>query len=73
MLSQESFKAAKLAYRQFKLRVRKSLSPSHLGPGSLEDVAVDYIVRNLDLYDVQTSVSVGRNSSLVCFVTFLYT
>ncbi|XP_069378499.1 mitochondria-eating protein isoform X1 [Paralichthys olivaceus] len=53
----ESFKTAKLAYRQFKLRVRKTLSPSHFGPESLEDAAVDYIVRNLDLYDVQDSVN----------------
>uniref|UniRef100_A0A3Q3JQC1 Mitochondria-eating protein n=1 Tax=Monopterus albus TaxID=43700 RepID=A0A3Q3JQC1_MONAL len=53
----ESFKAAKLAYRQFKLRVRKTLTPSHFGPESLEDAAVDYIVRHLDLYDVQASVN----------------
>ncbi|KAK2907575.1 mitochondria-eating protein isoform X2 [Channa argus] len=53
----ESFKTAKLAYRQFKLRVRKTLSASHYGPESLEDAAVDYIVRNLDLYDVQASVN----------------
>ncbi|XP_017278889.1 mitochondria-eating protein [Kryptolebias marmoratus] len=53
----ESFQTAKLAYRQFKLRVRKTLSTSHFGPESLEDAAVDYIVRNLDLYDVQTSVN----------------
>ncbi|XP_062279893.1 mitochondria-eating protein [Scomber scombrus] len=53
----ESFKTAKLAYRQFKLRVRKTLSSSHFGPESLEDAAVDYIVRNLDLYDVQASVN----------------
>ncbi|XP_034530424.1 mitochondria-eating protein [Notolabrus celidotus] len=53
----ESFNAAKLAYRQFKLRVRKTLSPSHFGPESLEDAAVDYIVRNMDLYDVQTTVN----------------
>ncbi|XP_037624787.1 mitochondria-eating protein isoform X1 [Sebastes umbrosus] len=53
----ESFKTAKLAYRQFKLRVRKSLSSSHFGLESLEDAAVDYIVRNLDLYDVQTSIN----------------
>ncbi|XP_023146395.1 mitochondria-eating protein [Amphiprion ocellaris] len=53
----ESFKIAKLAYRQFKLRVRKTLSTSHFGPESLEDAAVDYIVRNLDLYDVQASVN----------------
>ncbi|KAF7661431.1 hypothetical protein LDENG_00262100 [Lucifuga dentata] len=53
----ESFKTAKLAYRQFKLRIRKTLSPSHFGPESLEDAAVDYIVRNLDLYDIQASVN----------------
>ena len=55
---QESFQTAKLAYRQFKLRVRKTLSSSHMGPETLEDATVDYIVRNLDLYDVQASVNV---------------
>lgn len=58
----ESFQAAKLAYRQFKLRVRKTLSPTHVGPETLEDAVVDYIVRNLDLYDVQTSVNDVINS-----------
>ncbi|KAM9384281.1 mitochondria-eating protein [Pholidichthys leucotaenia] len=53
----ESFKAAKLAYCQFKQHVRKTLSTSHFGPESLDDAAVDYIVRNLDLYDVQASVN----------------
>ncbi|XP_076873208.1 mitochondria-eating protein isoform X2 [Brachyhypopomus gauderio] len=52
----ESFQAAKLAYRQFKLRVRKTLSPTHVGPETVEEAVVDYIVRNLDLYDVQKSV-----------------
>ncbi|CAL8346110.1 mitochondria-eating protein [Gadus morhua] len=52
-----SFQTAKLAYRQFKLRVRKTLSSSHMGPETLEDAAVDYIVRNMDLYDVQASVN----------------
>lgn len=65
-MSKESFKVAKLAYRQFKLRVRKTLSPSHFGPESLEDAAVDYIVRNLDLYDVQASVNVGLLSCVLC-------
>lgn len=62
---QESFSAAKLAYRQFKLRTWKRLSPNHFGPESLEDASVDYIVRNLDLYDVKASVNVGLNLSLV--------
>lgn len=53
----ESFQAAKMAFRQFKLRVRKTLSPSHLGPESLEEAVMDYIVRNVDLYDVQSSVN----------------
>ncbi|XP_054483511.1 LOW QUALITY PROTEIN: mitochondria-eating protein-like [Anoplopoma fimbria] len=53
----ESFKTAKLAYRQFKLRVRKTLCSSHFGMENLEDAAVDYIVRNLDLYDIQTSIN----------------
>ncbi|XP_010870505.2 mitochondria-eating protein isoform X1 [Esox lucius] len=53
----EAFQAAKLAYRKFRLRVRKTLSPSHLVQETLEDSVVDYIVRNLDLYDVQASVN----------------
>uniref|UniRef100_A0A8C6U7D8 Mitochondria-eating protein n=1 Tax=Neogobius melanostomus TaxID=47308 RepID=A0A8C6U7D8_9GOBI len=53
----ESFRVAKFAYRQFKLRVRKTLASTHFGPETLEDAAVDYIVRNLDLYDVQASVN----------------
>ncbi|KAE8616358.1 hypothetical protein XENTR_v10008781 [Xenopus tropicalis] len=53
----ESFRAAKMAFRQFRLRVRKSLSPSQMGPESLEDAVIDYIVRNLDLFDVQSSVN----------------
>ncbi|XP_061680014.1 mitochondria-eating protein isoform X2 [Syngnathoides biaculeatus] len=52
----ESFKAAKLAHRLFRLRARKTLSVCHFGPESLEDTVVDYIVRNQDLYDVQNSV-----------------
>ncbi|XP_030628739.1 mitochondria-eating protein [Chanos chanos] len=58
----ESFQAAKLAYRQFKIRVRKTLAVTHVGPESLEDAVVDYIVRNLDLYDVQASVNDVINS-----------
>ncbi|XP_077390440.1 mitochondria-eating protein isoform X2 [Festucalex cinctus] len=52
----ESFKAAKLAHRLFRLRARKILSSCHFGPESLEDTVVDYIIRNQDLYDVQDSV-----------------
>ncbi|MBN3278421.1 MIEAP protein, partial [Polyodon spathula] len=53
----ESFHAAKMAFRQFKLRVRKTLSPTHIGQESLDDAVLDYIVRNLDLYDVQSSIN----------------
>ncbi|KAL4635425.1 mitochondria-eating protein isoform X1 [Arapaima gigas] len=53
----ESFQVAKLAFRQFKLRVRKTFSGSHMDPKSLDDAVMDYIVRNLDLYDVQASVN----------------
>lgn len=52
----ESFHVAKLAYRSFRLRARKLLSPIHGGPSSLEEAVSDYIVRNLDLYDVEKSV-----------------
>ncbi|XP_051475320.1 mitochondria-eating protein isoform X4 [Apus apus] len=53
----ESFHAAKMAYRQFKIRVRETLSLGHSGPESLEDAVLDYIVRHEDLYDVQASVN----------------
>ncbi|XP_054057713.1 mitochondria-eating protein isoform X2 [Rissa tridactyla] len=53
----ESFHAAKMAYRQFKVRVRETLSLGHSGPESLEDTVLDYIVRHEDLYDVQASVN----------------
>ncbi|XP_062463235.1 mitochondria-eating protein isoform X1 [Pezoporus occidentalis] len=53
----ESFHAAKMAYRQFKLRVTDTLSLGHTGPESLEDTVLDYIVDHEDLYDVQASVN----------------
>ncbi|XP_048864607.1 mitochondria-eating protein isoform X2 [Brienomyrus brachyistius] len=58
----EAFQAAKLAFRQFRLRVRKTLSSTHMGPESLENAMLDYIIRNLDLYDVQASVNEVINS-----------
>lgn len=54
---EESFKSSKLAFRHFKLRVRKTMSPSLLGLDGAEAAAVDYIVRNMDLHDIQTSVN----------------
>ncbi|XP_042664320.1 mitochondria-eating protein isoform X5 [Tyto alba] len=53
----ESFHAAKMAYRQLKIRVRETLSLGHSAPESLEDSVLDYIVRHEDLYDVQASVN----------------
>ncbi|KAL8207415.1 UNVERIFIED_CONTAM: hypothetical protein K2H54_056269 [Gekko kuhli] len=53
----ESFHAAKKAFRQFKMRVRTILSRSFSGPESMEDAVMDYIIRQEDLYDVQSSVS----------------
>ncbi|XP_063166552.1 mitochondria-eating protein [Candoia aspera] len=53
----ESFRAAKMAFRQFKIRVRKTLSLSYSGPEPLEDMVMDYIIRQEDLYDVQSSVN----------------
>uniref|UniRef100_H2YV37 Mitochondria-eating protein n=1 Tax=Ciona savignyi TaxID=51511 RepID=H2YV37_CIOSA len=52
----EAFHVAKMAYRSFRLRARKLLSPIHSGPTTLEEAVTDYIVRNLDLYDVERSV-----------------
>ncbi|KAM6439839.1 mitochondria-eating protein isoform 2-T5 [Liasis olivaceus] len=54
---EESFRAAKMAFRQFKMRVRKTLSLSYSGPEPLEDMVMDYIIRQEDLYDVQSSVN----------------
>jgi len=63
---QESFKSSKLAFRHFKLRVRKTMSPSLLGLDGAEAAAVDYIVRNMDLHDIQTSVNVGFQRLSAC-------
>ncbi|XP_077158095.1 mitochondria-eating protein isoform X2 [Paroedura picta] len=52
----ESFHAAKKAFRQFKMRVRKTLTRNYPGPESMEDTVMDYIIRQEDLYDVQSSV-----------------
>nr|XP_056711204.1 mitochondria-eating protein [Euleptes europaea] len=57
VVAMESFHAAKKAFRQFKMRVRKTLSLSLSGSESLEDIVMDYIIRQEDLYDVQSSVN----------------
>ncbi|XP_059503745.1 mitochondria-eating protein isoform X3 [Stegostoma tigrinum] len=67
----EAFQAAKMAFRQFKLRVRKTLSPSHHGPEPLDEAVMDYIIRNQDLYDVQSSINdVIRSMSINPKISF---
>uniref|UniRef100_G3UBS4 Mitochondria-eating protein n=1 Tax=Loxodonta africana TaxID=9785 RepID=G3UBS4_LOXAF len=53
----EAFHVAKMAFRHFKIRVRKTLTPSHSGSNNFEDVVSDYIICHLDLYDAQSSVN----------------
>merc|ERR1712131_96326 len=52
----EAFHAAKIAFRTFEGRTRKLLLPIHAGPETLDEAVADYIVRNLDLYDVEKTV-----------------
>nr|XP_039263821.1 mitochondria-eating protein-like isoform X1 [Styela clava] len=67
----ESFHVAKMAYRSFRLRARRLLSPIHTGPGELEDAVNDYIVRNLDLHDLESSVdSVIRSMNVNPKISF---
>ncbi|CAD7668948.1 unnamed protein product [Nyctereutes procyonoides] len=53
----EAFHVAKMAFRHFKIRVRKSLTPSLAGSNNYEDAVLDYIICHLDLYDSQSSVN----------------
>lgn len=59
---QEAFHVAKMAFRHFKIRVRKSLTPSLAGSNNFEDAVSDYIICHLDLYDSQSSVNVSVGS-----------
>lgn len=59
---QEAFHVAKMAFRHFKIRVRKSLTPSCAGSNDFEDAVSDYIICHLDLYDSQSSVNVSVGS-----------
>ncbi|XP_021352382.1 mitochondria-eating protein-like isoform X8 [Mizuhopecten yessoensis] len=54
---QESHSVAKLAFRQFKMKVRANLAATHIGPETLEEAVQDYINRNTDLYDLPGMVS----------------
>ncbi|XP_074180782.1 mitochondria-eating protein isoform X2 [Rhinolophus sinicus] len=53
----EAFHIAKMAFRHFKTRVKKSLTPSYAGTNDFEDAVLDYILCHLDLYDAQSSVN----------------
>ncbi|XP_022361750.1 mitochondria-eating protein [Enhydra lutris kenyoni] len=53
----EAFHVAKMAFRHFKIRVRKSLTPSLAGSNNFEDAVSDYVICHLDLYDSQSSVN----------------
>ncbi|KAF6026606.1 SPATA18 [Bugula neritina] len=54
---QEAFVAAKLAFREHKMKVRSNLAITHVGPETLEEAVQDYINRNTDLYDLPGVVS----------------
>ncbi|XP_064636266.1 mitochondria-eating protein-like isoform X3 [Lineus longissimus] len=49
---QEAFHAAKISFRQFKIKVRSNLAITHKGPETLEEAVQDYINKNTDLYDL---------------------
>lgn len=69
---QEAFHVAKMAFRHFKIRVRKSLSPSYVGSNDFEDAVSDYIICHLDLYDSQSSVNVSVGSLIGADLLLLY-
>ncbi|XP_034300879.1 mitochondria-eating protein isoform X4 [Magallana gigas] len=54
---QEAFSVAKLAFRQFKMKVRANLAATHIGPETLEEAVQDYINRNTDLCDLTGMVA----------------
>lgn len=56
--------AAKLAFREHKMKVRSNLAITHVGPETLEEAVQDYINRNTDLYDLPGVVSVCVNISV---------
>lgn len=51
--------AAKLAFREHKMKVRSNLAITHVGPETLEEAVQDYINRNTDLYDLPGLISVS--------------
>lgn len=62
LVVQEAFAVARLAFINFKMRIRSTLAPVHIGPGTLEQALQHYINRNPDLYNLTDMVSeVMRN------------
>ncbi|XP_069129112.1 mitochondria-eating protein-like isoform X4 [Argopecten irradians] len=62
---QEAYCAAKLAFRQFKMKVRANLAATHIGPETLEEAVQDYINRNTDLYDLPGMVSFAISQDVI--------
>ena len=58
---QESFSAAKTAFRQFQVKTRANVARNHRGVSSLEGAVQDYINRNLDLLDTPGLVAVSKH------------
>ncbi|XP_071470097.1 mitochondria-eating protein [Marmota flaviventris] len=53
----EAFHVAKMAFRHFKIRVRKTLTPNYGGSNDFENAVSEYIICHLDLYDSVSSVN----------------
>ena len=51
---------ARLAFTNWKLKIRSNLAISHAGPETLEEAVQDYINRNTDLVDLPSLVAVSR-------------
>ncbi|KAI0216399.1 Mitochondria-eating protein [Lamellibrachia satsuma] len=54
---QDAFTVAKLAFANFKVKVRSNVAATHLGPETLEEAVQDYVNRNSDLYDLPGMVA----------------
>ncbi|XP_067948119.1 mitochondria-eating protein-like [Watersipora subatra] len=68
---QEAFVAAKLAFREHKMKVRSNLAITHVGPETLEEAVQDYINRNTDLFDLPgiiSDVTRALNRSLKLYI-----
>lgn len=53
---QEVFHCAKKAFRQYRIKVRSTLQPTHIGPETLEESVQQYINKNGQLLDVHSIV-----------------